>query len=86
MTVKELRKLIKELFCDKSVTNIYLFVTEDQIGSQKDVSVGEILSDGQTACYLEDKCNYSVGLLVKNGDVEIGKVYGDRKDTVKMVK
>ena len=90
-TVGELKKMIVQLFCDENITNIYLFVTNDQIeyvkvGPNKDMPVAEIFSDGQVVCYLEDKSEYSTFWPVKRNDVEIGRVYGDKEDTVDTVK
>ena len=91
LTVKELEVMVLKLFCDQNVSDISLFVTSDQIkyvkvDPSKDVSVGEILSDDQTICYLEDKCEYKNSWWAKKGDVGIGRVYGDENDTAEVVK
>ena len=85
VTVKELEDMVLRLFCDKKDTDISLFVTSDQIkyvkvGPNKDVSVGEVLSNDQTVCYLEDKCDFKNYWPVKHGNVEIGNVYGYPED------
>ena len=71
--------------------NLSLFATKDEtnylkVSTKEDVLVGKILTDGQTVCYLEDKPDYSIYWPVKNGKVEIGKVYGDEKDFVRVIK
>ena len=91
VTMRELENLVLRLFCGKNVSDISLFVTNDQIryvkvGPNKDISIGEVLSDNQTVCYLVNKSDYYMSLPVKNGDVEIGRVYGDKGDTKKIVK
>ena len=90
VTMKELENMVLRLFCGKNVNDISLFVTNDQIryvkvGPNKDVSIGEVLSDNQTVCYLVNKSDYYTSWPVKNGDVEIGRVYGDKEDTKKIV-
>ena len=40
----------------------------------------------KTVCYFEEKCDYNACWPVKRNDVEIGKVYGDSKDSVDTVK
>ena len=88
----ELNKLIINLFCDPNVTgDISLFVTKDktkyfQVSPNKDVSVGEVLSDEQIVCYFEDKRDYIVFWPVRCGKVQMCMVYGDVKDTVRTVK
>ena len=89
-TVQELKGTIKKLFCRQEVTNISLFATNDQIkfvkvDSNNDVSVGEIWSDGQIVCYLEE-CEYSACWPVNLQGVEIGKVYEHKEDTKKIAK
>ena len=79
-TVGDLKKMIKELFCNKKA-DISLFVTKDQIryenvGSNDDVLVGEILSNYQTVCYLVNRHEFSICSPVMHGNKKIGKVYG----------
>ena len=52
----------------------------------KDVSVGNVLSDDQIVCYFEDKHDYFAFWPVTCGKVQIGMVYGDIEDTVRTVK
>ena len=90
-TVKELTKMIIQLFCDKRVADISLFVTSDQTQFVKldpvvDITVDEILSDGQIICYLEDLSDYSTCWPVKRDNIVIGYVYGNTKDTVEVIK
>ena len=86
-TVEELKMMIKELFCDKKVTDISMFLTNDQIEYVKLCSinglpVGDVLSDDQTVCYLENKYEFDSCYVVEHWDIEIGRVYGVRDDTV----
>ena len=90
VTVRELQDMVMKLFCTQSVGDISLFATSDlieyvKVGPNKDVSVGEVLSDNQTVCYLEDKCDYKNCWPVKHGNVEIGNVYGYLEDTAKII-
>ena len=90
-TVRELKKMIVQLFCKNVSDDICLFVTKDEtkyfkVGPNLDVSVAEILSDGHTVCYMNDKHNYTTCWSVKLGKTEIGKVYGELEDTVRTIK
>ena len=83
VTVKELEDMVLRLFCDKKDTDISLVITSDQIkfhkiGSNKDVSIGEILLDEQVGCYLENKSDFSICFPVNLRNTEIGKGYGDK--------
>ena len=89
-TVHELKMMIKEQFCDEKVIEIILFVTNDQIKYDKVASCNgmlvDVLSDDQTVCYLENKYEFDSCYVVKHRDVEIGRVYGARGDTVSIIK
>ena len=90
-TVKELTKMIIQLFCDEEVIDISLFVTSDQTQFVKldpvvDITVDEILSDGQIICYLEDLSDYSTCWPVKRDNKDIGYVYGNKKDPEEVIK
>ena len=79
------------MFCGENVTDISLFASSDQtkfvkLGPNADVPIDQVLSNDQTVCYLEEKCDYNACWPVKRNDVEIGKVYGDSQDNVGTVK
>ena len=91
-TVRELKKMIVQLFCKNVTNDICLFVTKDETKYVKigpnlmEVPIAEILSDGHIVCYIEDKREHNRYWLVRKEKVEIGKVFGELEDTARTMK